>query len=200
MFIWEHRQRVNTLEQFLSLVRTYTANLQDTPMGFDPIENDASRRTRGELNVILRCAKDYVDLVGVPVIINYSPPHSTGGLAGEVDVFGNFFILPRLHLPWTVATDPAQQALGVYKSLTARARVDTFNPFYWLYRIFQEILRIPFLILGSVGYDEQKARVSVAGRVFIFVGQVMGFLLTFLTLAEKFGVDEWLKRTLGFID
>ena len=200
MFIWEHRQRVNTLEQFLSLVRTYTANLQDSPTLSDPIENDAARRARREINLILRCAQDYVALTGVPFIIQYSPPQLTGGLAGPVDVFGNLFIFPRLQLPWTVATDAAQQALGVYKSLTARAWVDTFNPFYWLYRIFQEILRIPFLILGSAGYDEQKARASVAGRVFILVGQAMGFLLTFLTLAEKFGVDEWLKRTLGFID
>ena len=197
MFIWEHKRRVNTLERFLGLVRTYTTNLQYNGMLPDPIENDAALRAREELNLILRHSKDYVHLTGVPVTIHYSPPQSTGGLAGEVDVFGSFFQFPRLDLPWTVATDPAQQALGVYRSLKSRSWVDTLNPLYWLYRIFQEILRIPFLILGSMGYDVEKAQKSIVGRVFTLVGQAMGFALTFLTLVERFGLPEWLKRVLG---
>ena len=197
MFIWEHKKRVKTLDRFLGLVQTYTANLQDSSMLPDPIENEAARRAREELNLILRSSKDYVHLVGVPVTIHYSPPQLTGGLAGEVDVIGNFFVFPRLQLPWTVATDPVQQALGVYKLLETRAWIDTFNPLYWLYRIFQEMLRIPFLVLGSVGYDIQKAQESFVGRVFVLVGHAVGFAATFLTLFEKLGLLEWLKRTLG---
>ena len=57
-------------------------------------------------------------------------------------------------------------AYGVYRSDCRAALYRTFNPLWGLFRGLLWLARIPFVVLGAIGFDAARAEGNALGKVF----------------------------------
>lgn len=184
--IWENRRRVKLLNEFRNLVVTYFNNT--TPIGFGGFElreNEQAVNARQVINHNLQQLYTIVIAAGVNPLIEYTPPPAVGGYIRSINVILNIFNLSRFEIRPPVLLDYIDRSIGIYKNDKTNALLRTLNPLFWLGLVFEYIARLPFKIIGKMGFDQEKAESSFIGKIvkgIFYVITVLAALLTILNL------------------
>ena len=182
---WESLRRQERLNEFHEHVVTYFTALHEC-------QAEQASQARISINLILKDVQAIVYAADVYPVISWTPPRFVGGPSIKVDVIENLFYLERYNLGPDNVIDLLLRAFGVYKSYQLRSFLRTINPFWWLWRIFNWFARLPFLLLGTAGFNSTRAENSILGRffklAFLLIPLIAAFLsiLSHLDLLEEF--------------
>jgi hypothetical protein len=95
------------------------------------------------------------------------------------------------------AVDLVDQAIGVYTGSESTAWFNTWNPFFWLARIFEWTIawfaQLPIRMFSLIfGYDQEEAVRSRVRRILTGLSVFFQGLAAFVFLLDRFGVSRWL--------
>lgn len=158
--------------------------------GPDPAEGAQIQTKRRQINLMMNEATWMIRACGVSATMYYSPPRAVGGLAGEIDLIANLFQFPDLGLDPQILLDQIDQAIGILERDQRGAWLRTFNPFFWLGRVFDWIAELPFLLLGRLGFNQDRIEASFVGR---FVKGVLYLVTVIATVIPAL-------QSLGYLD
>ena len=196
ILIWENRRRHNKLIEFRNLVVEYFTNIHVEWLSDRRIQNQTARVARNKINQAMDEAHSIILHSGTIPILTIDPPPAVGGYRTDVDLIDNIFNLDRfyigegIHRECNDILDFIDRAIGIYESNYESALVRMFNPFFYLGLVFDAILALPFIAIGKLGFNRQKAETSAIGRL---VKGIM-FLAPFLTILHLLGFLEPVKQ------
>ena len=191
---WESLRRQERLDEFLELVDTYFLAHREGQI------NRASE-ARTSLNLILVDVRAIVYAAEVYPVINWTPPRFVGGPSQDIDLVENLFFLDDYRLSPAQLIDIVLRAQGVYKSNHFRSFLRTFNPLWWAWRLFNWLTRLPFLLLGTAGFNSDRAERSVLGRLLKLALTLVPFAAACLAILSYLELlDEFLKLVEGLVD
>lgn len=134
-------------------------------------------------------------------VIRWTPPPMVGGPSQNIDLVENLFFLDRYSLSPAQVSDVVLRAQGVYKSNHFRSFLRTFNPLWWAWRVFNWFARLPFLLLGTAGFNSARAERSVLGRLFKLAFTLVTPIAACLSIRSYLELlDEFLKLIEGLVD
>ena len=119
-----------------------------------------------------------------------------GGHVHEIDLILNLFKLDRYQISASYAVGFIEMALGVYQSDRTAALRRTINPFWWLFSGLLWFTRIPFVVLGAVGFDAERAERSVLGRFVKLAAALLAATAALLTILNLLG---WLPEAKALV-
>jgi hypothetical protein len=190
--VWENTKRINLLIKFRNLVVEYFNNVKTS----DIQENNIAQQKRSEINAIIDKAYSTILSAGVSPFMHYSPPPVIGGYEQDIDIIHNIFHLQqvRIRLNPKFIEDIIERAVGNYKNDRVNSFWRTINPFYWLFLILDYVVRLPFFILGRVGFNQRKLEGSFVGKVIKTILYLITVAASFLTIFEKLDLLDWFKN------
>lgn len=178
---WESLRRQERLNEFLELLDTYFLAQRA-----GQVEQAGEART--SLNLILVDVSKILYAANIDPVIGWTPPPMHGGPSQRIDIVANLFNLDRFFLTPDYVFDVVLQAQGVYESNHFRSFLRTFNPFWWVFRVFNWVATLPFLLLGSAGFNSEQAERSAVGRLIKVVILMLSVSATFLTVLSHLGL------------
>jgi hypothetical protein len=176
----ENTRRINKLIHFRNLVATYYKNCE---YNLGLIENQKASQIRIEINKELVEIHDMVIAARLVPVLQWIPPPAVGGYVQNVDLILNVFHLNDYQIDEKNVLDYVERAIGVYETNKRSSKVRLFNPFYYLGIIIDLIANSPFVLLGKMGFNREKAEASVLGRllkVLFYLITVLGSILSSL--------------------
>jgi len=197
MAIWENRKSVRVLLSFRDHVIGYFTSVKSDFYQVEAIETQDSSKHRLQINLSLREAAAVVDCVGVSRTMFYTPPPLIGGFAGDIDLFQNIFRLSNMKIEPRILIDMIERAIGIYETDRVCALRRTCNPFFWFGRLLEFVSSIPFLLLGSLGFDRGRMEASLLGRLLKRLVYLLGLLASFITVLRWIGWLDELETLLG---
>ena len=184
---WESFRRQERLNEFHELIVTYYTALQKG-------QADQASEARISINLILKDVQAIVYAAEVYPVISWTPPRFVGGPSIKIDVLENLFYLRRYDLGPESVTDLSLRAFGVYKSYHLQSFLRTVNPFWWLWQIFNWFAQLPFLLLGTAGFNSTRAENSILGRFFKLALLLLPLVAAFLSILSHLDLlEEFLK-------
>jgi len=157
-------------------------------------EGNAATTARVEINRTMEEIHSIIMLSGINPVIIYTPPPAVGGYVQNVDVVYNIFNLHRFDIPPQALIDYIDRAIGVYASNSSRSFMRTVNPFYWIGRILESIVRIPFVLLGKAGFNQNKVETSLPGKILKGLLYLIIVFASFLTVLQLTGYLDSFNR------
>jgi hypothetical protein len=194
--LWETKRRLAVLERFYSDVGEYFSNSRADWKVDGRIEKEAARAARKRINLSLQKARRIIATAGVGTVITYTPPPAVGGYRQQVDIIHNLFTIGQFHIAPDTPLGMIEQALGVYTADLSASRWRTFNPLWWIGNLLTWFSSIPFLLLGKVGFDGDKAQHSLIGKLVSLVFLFIPVIASILTILDLMDLLEPLKATL----
>ncbi len=184
------------LIKFRKLVVNYFNMEYDS---FPPLGgNQENIKLRHEINLCLAEIYSYIISAGVAPTIYYSPPPAIGGIAGCVDLIHNIFHLHKFEISPQYIIDNVDRTIGIYEGDKKNALFRTLNPFFWIGRVIDFIVEIPFRFMGKIGFNREKIESSLLGRVIKGILYLITVCASFLTILEKLGYLSnfrfWIQR------
>ena len=132
---------------------------------------------------------------GINPTIKWIPPAAIGGYVEHVDLIHDIFNLDGFsEIEPDHVLDMIDRAIGIYESNAKRARFRIFNPFFYTGLVFDFISDLPFIILGELGFNRQKARTSAVGRLVKGVFYLITVIAAFLTILHLLGLLDPVKQ------
>ena len=107
------------------------------------------------------------------------------------------FGLNRFSIPPNEVLDCLYRARGVYESDETGALLRTFNPLWWMKKVFVSFIQIPFSLFRVAGFDTTGIEASIFGKL---VELIVGFITlaaAVLAIVNLLGGIDWLKAALG---
>lgn len=160
LFVWQTRNRIKLIHEFHNLAATYFSNAHYDSYDREVKENAEARQARVQLNLMLPGAARAVYGTGIVTQFTYTPPPVVGGFIRRFDLFYNLFDLLKFEAQPDQVLDALQRAAAVYIDDCPAACFRTFNPIFWVARLIEYVVGIPFRFLGTLGLDESKAETS----------------------------------------
>ena len=192
--IWENKRRLWALEQFHNDVLTYFFKKERKDV-------DEAGKAHQRINFAAIQALHIIRAAGINTAVTYSPPPATGRPAQHVDLISNILLLAEFNVPESVLEVQLisfiEMALGVYQSDRTEAWVRTFNPFWWLFRGLLWFTRIPFVLLGQIGFNAARAEGSALGKFFKAIIALVTVAASLLTTLHLLGWLPAAKSLLG---
>ena len=184
---WESFRRQERLNEFHELIVAYYTALQKG-------QADQASEARISINLILKDVQAIVYAAEVYPVISWTPPRFVGGPSIKIDVLENLFYLRRYDLGPESVTDLSLRVFGVYKSYHLQSFLRTVNPFWWLWQIFNWFAQLPFLLLGTAGFNSTRAENSILGRFFKLALLLLPLVAAFLSILSHLDLlEEFLK-------
>ncbi len=183
LFIWENNKYFRILQAYRKDVIEYFKNTKFSWYS-DPVENDSAIELREKINMSAYSVIIALETAKVNPVVTYTPPPMVGGVTKHIDVVKNIFILHSFRMDSEDILDFIDQAIGVYRTDRKKSLIRTINPFYWLTFILIEVIKIPFFILGTVGFDQNRLESSMIGRLFKGIALIVG-LYSFFGLSYQ---------------
>ncbi len=156
---------------------------------------------RREINQSVQEVHSIILQSGINPTLKWIPPAAIGGYVQNVNLIHDIFNLDGFfEIKPDHVLDMIDRAIGIYESNANRARFRIFNPFFYIGLVLDFISDLPFITLGKLGFNRQKARTSAVGRLVkgvLFLIPVFAALLTtlhhlgYLDLVKQF-VHEFL--------
>ena len=190
--LWENTRRIEVLQEFRNDVVRYFDNSKYEWMLEGRTENTDAVQARQRINVTSDQAQRIIAAAGISELITWMSPRAVGGYEQQIQVFPNLFELHRFHIAPQYAVDLIERAIGVYQSDRPAALRRTINPFWWLFRGFLWFARIPFALLGALGFDVGRAEGS-------FFGKISKLLLATSAVLTILNLLGWLPAALSLI-
>ena len=195
--LWENSRRLRVLEEFRNDVVSYFNNSSPLGIGEGRREGTEAVQARQRINLTVPQAHHIIEAAGIAPSMRWMPPRMMGGHVQQINLLLNLFELDRFQIPSQNAVDFIERAIGVYQSDRMAAIRRTINPFWWLFRGLLWFARIPFVVLGAVGFDAARMERSVLGR---FFKAILTLLLATSALLKILNLLGWLpaaKALLG---
>ena len=189
-------RRLRVLKEFRNDVDSYFNN--SSPLGRireGRSEGSEAVQARQRINLTVTQAHHIIKAAGRSQIFTWTPPPAVGGYVQQIDMLFNLFDFSRF--PIQHAVDLIDRAIGVYQSDRRAALRRTLNPLWWLFRGLLWFARIPFVVLGAVGFDAACAERSTFGK---FFKAILTLLLATSALLTILNLPGWLpaaKALLG---
>lgn len=183
----ENNSRLDRLAEFRDLVIQYFDNTRAEWMVDEPIEQLAAKKARVKINRTIDGIHDIMLYAGINPSLRYTPPPAIGGYSQNIDIVNNIFNLHRFRISPDNLLDFIDRAIGIYENNANSAVLRAVNPFFYLGLVLDLVARIPFVLLGRVGFNRQKAEESLAGRLskgIIYIITALAALLTVLQLLD----------------
>ena len=191
---WENKRRRTLLNRFREATVFYFNNSEAHWMADDRIENDKAKQTRTEINRMIHEIHKIVILSNVNPSILYTPPPAIGGYVRNIDLIINIFNLQRFQINPQSLIDYIDRAIGVYENDYNPSILRTINPLYWISVIFDYVVSLPFILIGKLGFNQQKIEASFYGKLFKIIIQLILGTAAFLTILDKTGyLDQFIK-------
>jgi hypothetical protein len=180
--IWENKRRLELLKKFSISMQQYFDNLRYN-FG-DQIENDKSAKARTEINKDLDEVYIIMIAAGIDPSITYSPPPATGVFYQKpLSLLHNFHNLSHYKVSPDWLMDFIVRTISTYSKDSTNALLRTLNPLFWVGRIFDYIVDLPFALIGRLGFNQRKVEASIIGRCIkglLYLIVVFAALLTIL--------------------
>ena len=178
---YENRRRLRKLSEFREQVILYSSR--------GDYESEEVNRVQTRINLMMQEVSKIVFAAEIDTNIVRVPP---GGPIVNIEVISNIFSLSQLDIPINELINFLERSIGVYQSDRRNSLFRTINPFWW-------VGRLPFKLIGAVGFDAIRAEESRYGRFIKFVFWTLPPAITaYLTLFDYLGMWETVKLTLGF--
>ncbi len=192
--LWESLRRQERLNEIHELIVTYYTALQKGQAG-------QASEARISINLILKDVQAIVYAAEVYPVISWTPPRFVGGPSIEIDILENLFYLKRYDLGSETVIDLLVRAFGVYESYHLQSFLRTINPFWWLWRIFNWFAKLPFLLLGSAGFNSTRAENSILGRFFKLALLLLPLVAASLSILSHLDLlEEFLELVKGMME
>ena len=194
MSVIQNLDRTRTLVKFKKLLETYFANIDQGAFGLDAKENLIAKRTRSQLNLRLETAREALQSVEVhPTAFSGRRAAAYDASTGEIDLLENMFSLHQHKVDPQTLVDHLERAVGTYTADRFKSWMRTLNPLYWLNVLLDYAARLPFLILGVLGLNQEKLEGHPLGKLFKGTVRVALFLGLLAGLTHYFGFLDPLK-------
>lgn len=161
--IFEINKRIDFLTRARNDISAYFENLERNSL-YGISENKIAEKKRKDINLYLKKLQKYVTLAGINSVFCYSPPPAFGGLAGNIDLLANIFLLNRYGISSSFITDIVDQASGIYNGEKTKAVLRYINPIWWFWKIVKRITNIPFWVFRESGFNTSKFESGLFGK------------------------------------
>lgn len=199
--IWINASRLKKLKVFRNEVVHYFNNSRLDMIGEERIEQERAKQSRITLNKMMREIFEIIAAAEVIPVLRWTPPAMIGGYVQNIDVIGNLFNLDRYEISPNVVIDYLDRTIGIYESNTTGSVLRTFNPFYYVGLIFDYLVELPFIFIGKIGLNREKAESSLIGKLVkasLYLVTVTASLLTILELLDYLDpVKKFIKTLIG---
>ena len=193
--IWENSRRMRILKGFQDDAVTYFNNSRRNQITQELFEEPVARKARRRINLTIEQVRLVILATSIDPDVTLRPQSEAGECEHKVDLISDLFMLDRFQISADHAVDRIERAIGVYQSDRSASFRRTLNPLWWLYRTLRWFTRIPFAILGAIGFDKARAEASILGK-FLKLLIAASALLTILNLMgwllpvkKHFGID-----------
>ena len=184
---WESKRRIDLLHEFHEIVVSYYNDCSEGSFIGEPREGAEAIRLRPQINASLDEVCLIVRAAGITTSVTWTPPPAVGGYIQNIDVLVNLFSLRRYQIPPTFVTNAIERAHGVYVNNHKFAIRRTLNPFWWLSRVLLWFARIPFHLLGTIGFNRSRAEASLLGRLFKLLFALVSAIAATLSILHLLG-------------
>ena len=193
ILVWENNKRLKKLKYFRELIIEYFNNHTNTV---------AANMARKKINRSMNLVHSIVLQSGTNPIYTWRAPPTAGGYSAKIDLISNIFNLDDYFTEYELVLDLIDRSIGIYESNAKSALIRIFNPFFYVGLVFDFISDLPFIALGKLGFNRQKARSSTMGRRVkgvLYLITVFAAFLTILHLLEFLApVKRFVHNLLGF--
>lgn len=183
---WENAKRLRKLMEFREFIIEYFNNNRNTV---------ASHAARNKINRFMSEVHPIVVQSGINPIYTWRAPPIAGGYSAKIDLIINIFNLDDYFTEYTLVLDLIDRSIGIYESNAESARIRIFNPLFYIGLVLDFISDLPFIALGKLGLNRQKARSSVIGRIAKGVLYLITVLAAFLTILHLLGFLDPVKQS-----
>ena len=186
ILIWENKRRLNKLREFRSLTIRYFNNSR-VGLGGGRVEESAAKEARREINRLRDEIHSIILNSGIDPVFSWTPPSAVGDDETEIDLIEDIFDLDQFDIGPNNVLGLIDRAIGEYDSNRRSAFVRTLNPLFYLGRVLDTISDLPFIILGILGFNRQKIKASVVGRLvkgLLYLIIIVAAVLTILHLLD----------------
>ena len=186
MNYFEVRQRLDVLRKFQKLYKDYISftNRSDNP---------AAQLLLGKMRPLVPMTIDSLKHVGIGTIITHDAP-ARGRKKYKINMIKAIFresLIQHFHLDENAPLEAIEAALVKYQVLISRARLQLFNPVFWLVLFIGYAANSPFILLAQCGFEIDDIRKSPVGRLI----KLLIMLILIILIAEATGIRGWLAET-----
>lgn len=183
MNYFEVRQRLEVLKKFRKLYKDYISFTNRS-------ENPAAQLLLGKMRPLVPMTIDSLKQVGIGTIITHDAP-ARGRKKYKINMIKAIFresLIQHFHLEETAPLEAIEAALVKYQVLISRARLQLFNPVFWLVLFLGYAADSPFILLAQCGFDIDEVRKGPVGRFL----KLLIMLILVCLIAEATGFRAWL--------
>lgn len=194
ILIWENNRRLNKLIEFRKLIFAYFDNSRVEWITDGRIEEIAAHEARVKINRAMREISSMIFQSGMAPTLHWIPPATVRAHVVNVNLIENIFRLDELFIDPRHVLDIIDRSIGIYDSNAKWARIKIFNPLFYIGLVLDFISDLPFIALGKLGFNRQKARSSAIGRIVKGVLYLITILAAFLTTLHHLGYLDPVKQ------
>lgn len=185
ILIWENKRRILRLEEFRSLIVEYFNNSHVYRRAEERTEEPNAQVARVKIHRSMEEIHKIIVFSNINPLIIWSPPPMIGGNTKHIYPIQNFFNLHRFDLGCNDILGFVDRSIGIYELNQSAALIRTLNPFFYIGRLIEWIVELPFLALAKLGLDRGRAESSILGKFIkgmLYLITVIAALLTTLQL------------------
>ena len=156
-------------------------------LGGGRVEESAAKEARREINRLRDEIHSIILNSGIDPSFSWTRPAAAGGDETEIDLIDDIFDLDQFDIGPNNVLGLIDKAIGAYDANHRSAFVRTLNPLFYLGRVLDTISDLPFIILGILGFNRQKIKASVVGRLvkgLLYLIIIVAAVLTILYLLD----------------
>ncbi len=163
--LWENTRRLDLLIKFRNLVVTYFGHAEKKWLETELIEDKTASVARARINRMLDEVHKIVEQAGLNPSVTRKLAPKAGGYVTNIDLVQDIFTLHRLDITPENTLDFVDRAIGIYRNDRWRAFIRTINPLFWFGLCIECVVRSPFMLLGYLGFNQEKAEESFPGKI-----------------------------------
>lgn len=185
---WVNMRRAKDLISFRSRAEEYFRNTKITWPTKDLVENKRAKELRESLNRDLVHIEWLVGLAGISDKVSVREAPMLGGrVFSNVPLLANMFNAHTFDQEPSAILDFLDRAIGTLEHDRRSALMRTFNPLFWMGHLLSAAARLPFFVLGELGFNRARAEQSAAGKLLKGLIWLIGILGSIATLVEFLG-------------
>lgn len=196
--IWENLNRITYLKKFRQLINDYFLGAQYDYTG---VRLDSkAEKARPEINKMSLRVSKYILKAGISTEITHFPAPAIGGYVTRIDLIFNLFNLPDYDVLPIEVIDLIDKAIGVYEEDKLSAFFRSINPLFWLKKLLAKIALAPFSLLSLAGFESEKIRKSLIGKLLSLLFQLVALIASIVTILQILGYNDAIKNLRSLID
>ena len=192
--IWENSRRLNKLYEFRELILKYFDNSRLEWKVDGRIEKDGARAARVSINRSMDELHDIVIYSGINPSITWTPPPAVGGYRQNIDLIQDIFYLHAFSVEPNNILDVLDRSIGIYESNRVPSILRALNPLFYIGLIFDALVEIPFIFIGKLGLNREKAESSLIGKLVKGALYLITVVAAFLTILQLLDLLDPVKQ------